>query len=200
MKLIWIRHGETLWNREYRLQGLSDVALSETGLMQAQKLAEGFSDKPDQIYVSPLQRAQSFVAPLATRLGLQPQLCSKLREMSFGRWEGLTYAEMDEAMQQHFEAWCNDPVTTCPPEGEPADVLAKRVSNVLASMVERLAEDETAVIVTHGGVIRVAVTLAMQMPPLAAGRIQIDTASMTTLHYYNGCWYLVKLNDTSHLT
>ncbi|HZK25388.1 MAG TPA: histidine phosphatase family protein [Oscillospiraceae bacterium] len=199
MKLIWVRHGETLWNRQYRLQGLSDVALSELGCRQAEQLAAAFLEKPAHIFVSPLQRAQTFAAPLATRFELPLQLDDNLREMSFGQWEGLSYAEMDQAMQKQFAAWCNDPVTNTPPAGEGAAALAARVDDFLQTLVARLEQEETAVIVTHGGVIRTAVTLAMQMPAAAAGRLQIDTASLTTLYNYNNCWYLAKLNDTSHL-
>jgi alpha-ribazole phosphatase/probable phosphoglycerate mutase len=199
MKLIWVRHGETLWNREYRLQGLSNVALSERGQWQAERLAAAFTEQPNYIFASPLQRAQAFAAPLAARFALPVQVDDDLREMSFGQWEGLRYADMEPAMQKQFEAWCNDPVTNIPPGGEGAAALAARVQNFLHMLTARLQENETAVIVTHGGIIRTAVTLAMEMPAAAAARLQIDTASVTILYYYNHCWYLAKLNDTCHL-
>ena len=104
MKLIWVRHGETLWNREYRLQGLSDVALSERGQWQAERLAAAFTEQPNYIFASPLQRAQAFAAPLAARFALPVQVDDDLREMSFGQWEGLRYADMEPAMQKQFEA------------------------------------------------------------------------------------------------
>lgn len=199
MRLVLIRHGETEWNKEFRLQGTSDVALSDIGNWQAEQLAEKCIYKPDHIFVSPLQRAQCFVAPLAGRYGITPAIRQELREMSFGRWEGLCYADMDPAAQLQYAAWTQDPVRNCPPDGEPASAMAIRVSGFLDDMKTTMGEEETAVVVTHGGVIRVAVTLAMEMPDRAAARLQINTASVSVLDYYAECWYLVKLNDTCHI-
>lgn len=199
MRFIWVRHGETLWNREFRLQGTSDVALSEDGLRQAGLLAAAFTEAPDRIFVSPLQRARAFAAPLADRFGVQPKVVEELREMSFGQWEGLRYEDMDEQMQKAFELWCEDPVYTCPPGGEAAAGLAGRVRQAIELMVAGSEPQQTAAVFTHGGVIRVAVTLLMEMPPAAAGRMQIDTGSVTILDFTGGRWRLVKLNDTGHL-
>ncbi|HHX74138.1 MAG TPA: histidine phosphatase family protein [Firmicutes bacterium] len=200
MRLVLVRHGETEWNREFRLQGTSDVHLSDLGRWQSQQLATQFAGTPHRLFSSPLLRAREFAAPLAERYGLPVETSEDLREMSFGRWEGLRYADMEPADQELFEKWCLDPVQTCPPGGEPAAALAERVSRFLERIKRELAEEEVAVAVTHGGIIRTAVTLAMQMPPAAAGGMQIHTASVTVLDYYASTWHLVKLNDTCHLT
>ena len=200
MRLILVRHGETEWNKEFRLQGTSDVHLSALGRRQARQLAAWLPDKPDRIFASPLLRAREFAAPLVERYGLPVEISQDLREMSFGRWEGLRYADMEPADRGLFEKWCLDPVHTPPPDGEPAAALAERVARFLERISEELAAEEVAVAGTHGGIIRTAVTLAMQMPPAAAGRMQIYTASVTILDYYASAWHLVKLNDTCHLT
>ena len=199
MRVIWIRHGETLWNKEFRLQGTSDVALSEVGLTQAESLATRLRAIPTQIYVSPLQRTQAFAAPLANRHEVTVQLLADLREMSFGRWEGLRYADMDHQMQKAYEAWYADPVAIYPPGGESLTCLQGRVQTAMDYIALHSGSEETVVAVTHGGIIRAAVTLAMQMPLATVSRIHIDTASATILDFYNGSWSLVKLNDTSHL-
>ncbi|HHW92687.1 MAG TPA: histidine phosphatase family protein [Firmicutes bacterium] len=199
MRLILVRHGETEWNKEFRLQGTSDVHLSALGRRQARQLAEWLPDKPDRIFSSPLLRVREFAAPLAERHGLPVEIIQDLREMSFGRWEGLRYADMEPVDRELFEKWCLDPVHTLPPGGEPAAALGERVARFLERISEELAAEEVAVAVTHGGIIRTAVTLAMQMPPAAAGRMQIYTASVTILDYYASAWHLVKLNDTCHL-
>ena len=199
MRMVWVRHGETLWNRENRLQGCSDIALSETGEQQARQLARNLTEQPDYIFVSPLKRTQAFAAPLAARFALTPHVHQDLCEMSFGRWEGLRYEDMDAKMQKQYAAWSIDPVANCPPGGEEAAVFARRVKRFLQKMAGELNETDTVAVVTHGGVIRVAVTLAMQMPAVAAARIKIATASATVLEYYPDNWYLDKLNDTCHL-
>lgn len=199
MKLIWIRHGETSWNSEFRLQGSSDVELSAAGLLQADCLAAHFPGKPDKIYTSPLMRAQAFSVPLAGRFRLVPTVLTELREMSFGRWEGLRYMDMEPEMQASFERWYADPVNNCPPGGEAAASLTKRVERAVKIIMSEMATTETAAIVTHGGVIRVAVTMLMGMAPAMAARFRIDTASVTVLEYLAGQWQLACLNNICHL-
>ncbi|MCW3491489.1 histidine phosphatase family protein [Dethiobacter alkaliphilus] len=199
MKLIFIRHGETLWNREFRMQGVSDVALSDVGVAQSVALARGFKWQIDKVFTSPLDRAVSFAEPLAARRKMTPEIIPELREMSFGRWEGLRYADMDDEMKKGFEEWCVDPVNVCPPEGEAAADMGDRVRAAVDKISQTLGEDETAAVVTHGGLIRVAVTLLMELPPVTAARMQIETGSLTVLEYVAGYWRLVKLNDTCHL-
>lgn len=199
MRLIWIRHGETPWNSEFRLQGTSDVALSELGQEQSRRLAAVFRWELHKIYTSPLGRARSFAAPLAKRCKLDPTVVEELREMSFGRWEGLRYEDMDVAMQQTFAAWCNDPVNVCPPDGESAAKMGKRVRVAVDKLIASMQVGETAALFTHGGVIRVAVTALMGLPPVTAARLRIDTGSITIMDLVGEHWHLVGLNDTSHL-
>jgi broad specificity phosphatase PhoE len=199
MRLIWIRHGETIWNREFRLQGTSDVALSDIGLKQAEQLAAGLQEKPVKLFVSPLSRTMSFAKPLSKCLGLIPHMLDDLRELSFGRWEGLRYQDMDDELRGWFERWCIDPVNVCPPDGESTASLAARVWSAVDHIHGKMGEGETAAIVTHGGVVRVAVTELMGMRPEAAGRLSIDPGSVTITDYVADHWRLVRLNDIAHL-
>ena len=89
--LLLARHGETDWNREFRIQGSSDIQLNELGRQQAQFLAQELTDVDlDAIYSSDLSRAQATAAAVAATHGLEVQLDPRLRERSFGSWEGLT--------------------------------------------------------------------------------------------------------------
>ena len=199
MKLIFIRHGETLWNREFRMQGISDVALSDVGVHQSKSLANRFRGDIDKIFTSPLGRAASFAAPLAAKYQLQPEIIPELREMSFGRWEGLRYQDMDKAMKKNFEAWCLDPVNVRPPDGEAAADMGARVRVAVEKITASLGAEDTAAVVTHGGLIRVAVTVLLELPPVTAARLQIETASLTVFETMGDHWRLAKLNDNCHL-
>ena len=89
--LLLARHGETDWNREFRIQGSSDIELNELGRQQAQFLAQELTDVDlDAIYSSDLSRAQATAAAVAATHGLDVKLDPRLRERSFGSWEGLT--------------------------------------------------------------------------------------------------------------
>lgn len=199
MRFIFVRHGETAWNREFRLQGTSDVPLNSLGARQAEAVAACFPQRPDILFVSPLARAAGFAAPLAARFSLAPVVLPELREMSFGRWEGLRYEDMDGEAQKQFELWYADPVNTCPPGGEAVAVLRARIQSAVEKMAAGTGEGQTAAVFTHGGVVRVAVTMLMGLPPKTAGRLQIDPGSLTVLDFLGGCWRLVRLNDTCHL-
>ena len=89
--LLLARHGETDWNRELRIQGSSDIELNELGRQQAQFLAQELTDVDlDAIYSSDLSRARATAAAVAATHGLEVTLDPRLRERSFGSWEGLT--------------------------------------------------------------------------------------------------------------
>lgn len=94
--LLLARHGETDWNRELRIQGSSDIALNDLGLCQAQFLAQELTDVDlDAIYASDLSRASATAAAVAATHGLEVKLDPRLRERSFGSWEGLTRDDLD---------------------------------------------------------------------------------------------------------
>ena len=94
-RLILVRHGETLANREFRYIGTRDYHLSEQGQLQAEQLAEALSVLPiAAVYSSPLQRAYRTAESIAARHALAVQVLDSLREGSFGSWEGMSRAEV----------------------------------------------------------------------------------------------------------
>ena len=199
-RLILVRHGETLWNREHRLQGTSDQALSDCGHDQAERLAAALPGPVAKIYVSPLLRTHQFAAPLAARFNLVPEVLEELREMSFGHLEGLTYAEMDDDRRQIFESWLHNPVRYSMPGGETMRVLSRRVGRAVQKMTDGSMEKGTPVVaVSHGGVIRVAVARLLGMKLTVIPRVQVETGSITVLEKAGSVWRLLLLNDTCHL-
>ena len=197
MRFIWIRHGKTLWNREFRLQGSSDILLSKEGVLQSKLLAASFCKHPQYLFVSPLKRARQFARPLAG-LFLHPIIREELREMSFGNWEGLRYEDMDGETKKLYLAWYKDPGSIVPPEGESFDALTGRVNSFIAAAQGMMQEGESAAIVTHGGVIRAAVVLALGLPAAKAGCLQVDAASVTVLDFMQAP-AAGKICDTCHL-
>ena len=201
MNLLLIRHGQTNWNLEQRFQGQSDIPLNETGRKQAAALADRLSAKQfDAIYSSDLQRAAETAAIILQMSGFNPDLHpdSRLREVNFGDWEGLTYDEIRAKHPDPLAAWEADIFKNAPPNGETLEGLAVRVQSMLDELREK-HEDQNILIVAHGGVLQTLICLAFKLPPTMYWQFHLSTASLSELAFYPAGAILNSLNDTSHL-
>src|SRR5438105_7468126 len=118
-ELLLIRHGETEWNRERRIQVHTDIRLSPGGSSQARQLALRLAHEPIQaVYSSDLARSRETAVPLAELLGLTLRTTPLLREVGFGAWEGLTVSEVEARWPDEYAAWRQDSVRSRPPDGE----------------------------------------------------------------------------------
>ena len=136
--LLLVRHGETDWNAEGRLQGQTDTSLNDYGRRQARRLAERLAERPfDALVASDLSRARETAEILAERLGLSVELDRDLREKDWGSWEGLTAAERDRV---EFV-------------GESTEAHRARTLAALHRAAGR-HPDGSVLVVTHGGSIR----------------------------------------------
>jgi probable phosphoglycerate mutase len=201
-RLILVRHGETLANRAFRYIGISDEPLSEHGQKQAEQLAEALAFLPvAAVYSSPLQRAYQTALPIAARHRLEAQKLDALSELNFGSWEGRTRAEVlasgDEATSQ-LHAWERD-ATVAPPGGESFAEMQQRV----CTAVEQLAAahpDQTIVLVSHVGPIKVLLCAAMGAPISSAFRIFLDPATISVIDWSDQEHAIVRLvNSHAHL-
>lgn len=153
-KLYFIRHGETDWNAEGRLQGQRDIPLNDVGRVQAEEVANilarlepGFQDLA--YWASPLSRTRETMEIARDRLGLHRssyRTDDRLKEVSFGDWEGLTWPEVEERSPRIAAARIADKWHTSPPGGENYQAVADRLAAFLA-VIER-----PSVVVSHGGV------------------------------------------------
>jgi broad specificity phosphatase PhoE len=154
---LLVRHGETDWNREGRWQGHSNTQLNDTGREQARRAAAEL-DGVDVIYSSDLARAHETAEIIAAAVGRGVRTDERLRERSFGAWEGLTAPEIEERFAEDLASWrLGDGAG--PDDAEPFDVFARRVQSFLDEAVER-HPDETVLVVAHGGTVRVIHALA----------------------------------------
>jgi broad specificity phosphatase PhoE len=146
--LLLVRHGETDWNAEGRLQGHTDRPLSDYGRRQARKLAEELEDETlEAIYSSDLARARETAEIVGERLGLPVVLDPDLREKDWGTWEGLSAVERDRV---EFV-------------GEPTEAHQERMLRALRRISERHPGDGRVLVVTHGGSMRRVQVAAMGM-------------------------------------
>jgi len=160
--IYFVRHGETDWNREGRIQGQSDQPLNETGRSQARALAEVLEPVSfDVAYSSDLERAYETASILLTGRDIVINTSAALRERDFGSWEGRLVPELAAERQLLGQAW---PETGAPPGGESIADLDRRVVQVVSAIAADHNED-TVLVVSHGGVIRSALMLWVGIDP-----------------------------------
>jgi broad specificity phosphatase PhoE len=156
--LILARHGETDWNREGRWQGHSDTSLNELGREQARQLADELAGEVDVVYSSDLSRARETAEIIGARLGLDVEVDSRLRERSFGSWEGLTHPEVEERDAEALARWhAGEGYGAL--DAEPHDAFAERMTGFLHDVLKR-HPGERILVITHGGSMRVIHALA----------------------------------------
>jgi broad specificity phosphatase PhoE len=165
--LYFIRHGETDWNAEARLQGQRDVPLNAVGRVQAEEVAArlrglvpGYGEL--DYVASPLGRARDTMERLRAAIDLPAncyRLDSRLMELSFGSWEGLTWREIRARESNMTTVRARDKWTFVPPGGESYAMLVDRVAPAVADLTR------DTVIVSHGGVARVLLHLLGNVPP-----------------------------------
>ena len=198
-RFLLARHGETAWNAQRRHHGQSDVPLNAAGRRQAAALGRRLSKEPiDAVYASDLQRAWQTAEAIAAHCDLPVRPEPRLRELHFGTWEGLTYPEIEVQDPEALAAWRGDPLNVAPPEGETLGQLAQRVSALRADL-EAAHPDETVLLVSHNGVLRVLICQALGLPPENYWQFHLSNASLSDLAFYEAGAILNALNETAHL-
>ena len=194
-----VRHGESTWNREHRIQGQLDPPLSEHGRRQAQLLAQRLATwRPDALYASDLKRALETAEPVAHATGVAVQPMVELREIFLGEWEGLKTAELAERFPEAWAGWTVEPNWDLVPGGESAVDFEQRVGAALDAAMERHAHG-TAIVVTHGGVIQIALHRIIGRGSTGLFPFRISNASISIIERRDGRLIIAAVNDTSHL-
>jgi len=198
MQLILVRHGETLWNKERRVQGKSDIELSDVGLDQARKLAFSLKDHPiTAIYASPLKRAYQTAAMINSYHRFPIQVEPGLVEMDQGDFEGLSFKELMACEKEFLQKWISDPASVTMPNGESFIDVQQRAWHVLEGIIDDGTEN--AVVVSHNFTIA-AILCKLRNTDLSQFRTTcVDTASKTVVTIRDGKASIDVLNDRSHL-
>ena len=199
-RLCLVRHGETGWNVERRLQGHLDIALNARGREQAIATADALSGhRFEAVYSSDLVRAKATAALAAERLGLRLETSEALRERNYGAFQGLTY---DEAEVQHPQAYARfkarELAFPIPGGGESLDAFSLRIVDALSALAQR-HPGKSILVVTHGGVLDIAHRLAAGKPLKAARDFLIPNAALNWIAHENGSWQLEAWAQQAHL-
>jgi len=197
--VLAVRHGETAWNRETRIQGQLDIPLSPLGAAQARRLAQALDGQGvEVIYASDLSRARQTAEAVAQQLGLAVQLDPGLRERGFGLFEGLTWAEIETRWPAESERWRRRDPQFAAQGGESLQDFYARSVAAVESLASR-HPGQTVLIVAHGGVLDCLYRAAARQSLQAARTWTLGNASINRLLYSQSGLTLVGWNDDNHL-
>lgn len=198
-RIIAVRHGETAWNVDTRIQGHLDIALNDTGHWQARQVARALADEPlAAVYTSDLQRAHATALAIAQASGVPLVAEPGLRERSFGELEGRTFAEIEADLPEQARRWRQRDPHFAPTGGETLVQLRERI----AATTHRLAAQHTEqliVLVAHGGVLDMLYRLATGLDLQAPRTWLVTNASINRLLWTPQGLTLVGWADTQHL-
>lgn len=200
MTIIYlIRHGETMWNREKRLQGHIDIGLNDRGHWQAKQLGQHLSDRPlAAVISSDLSRAMDTAKAVAAYHQMELLLDAGLRERHYGIMQGLSHDEIIEKHPRNHAAWKNREIDFVPESGESLQQFYDRVLQSTLMWAERYPDQHIAM-VAHGGVLDCLNRAATKRPLDIARDFEILNASLNTLSYQNGQLELLEWGNVAHL-
>lgn len=200
MYIYITRHGETYWNVEGKTQGVQDTPLSERGIHQAEILAprllrEGIT----QIYSSDLDRAYQTAAIIGQTIGRVPVKRKELREISFGKWEGLTLNEIESKFPGQLDTWRTDHEFS-PEDGESVLAVQSRISTFI-DMLSSIGyeNDERILVVSHAITSKMLIIELLEMPIKYLWSFRLDNTGISIINISAKKKTIFCLNDTCHL-
>jgi broad specificity phosphatase PhoE len=197
-EIVLVRHGETEWNVEEVFRGRIDIELNETGLRQAELLAEYLSGvKIDAVYSSPLRRALKTAEAIASHHKLEVEIAPGLIDFDFGKWQGLPQQEVKRRYRELYAEWVKNPHLIKMPDGESLSDVRERALAVVDEVAAKY--EGTVVLVSHRVVNKVLICALLGLDNSHFWNIKQDTCGTTTFSYINQRFILTKHNDTSFL-
>src|SRR2546426_903761 len=203
LRLFLVRHAQTEWNSLARAQGHTDIPLDEAGLRQARRLGEYFATDPVKaVYSSDLKRSLQTAEAIAESCNVDIIRDVRLRERSFGEWEGLPFEELREnyrvaAGHGQFASPGSASEKFTPPGGESLHIVWQRLASFVDEFVQEQTED--AVIVSHGGANGMLMAQFVKGNLPSAASFRFANASITEFEFREGVFRLTRYNDVSHL-
>ena len=212
MRFYLVRHGQTEWNIEGKVQGKTDIALNETGLLQARLLAGALSGcGASRVYTSTLKRAGQTAEQIAEEMGIPVIASGDLREADFGLWEGMTWEEIAREFPQTAARWEENPALATPDGGESLEECRRRCQRIVDRIAAEQCESDDSsrgadggrggvIVVAHGRILVFVMGYLLRRQEEKPELIT-KNASISVIDYDagTGMGELLTLNDCSHL-
>ncbi|MBB3213794.1 putative phosphoglycerate mutase [Herbaspirillum sp. Sphag1AN] len=201
--ILLIRHGETDWNVDKRLQGHIDIALNAEGRRQAAALGAALAEETlDAVFASDLQRARDTAQAVAQQQGLTVQIVPALRERCYGGFEGLRHQEIAQPYPADYVAWkAREPDARYPAGERVAETMREFSARAVAAVMELVKQNNyrKIVIVTHGGVLECLYRWSQQSGFGKARDFDIFNASINRLRWDGSHAHIQQWGDIAHL-
>lgn len=201
-RIYLVRHGQTEWNKISKVQGRTDIELSETGVLQAKLLAKRLiREDIDIIYSSSLKRALRTAEIIAEYKECSIERSDTYQEICLGPWEGMTINEIKERYTEHYRVYREDPANFSLPGAETFMDLSERTYNSIAEIVEKNS-GRNILVVSHGTAIKAAIIRILGIDIKNYTKFRIDNASVSVIGFYEDNPekpVVLTLNDTCHL-
>ena len=187
MRVYFVRHGQTDWNKQQRIQGRTDIPLNEEGITQAEKSAQYFSNELfDLVVTSPLTRAKQTAQIIAATNNLPIVEMLQFIEKNYGDIEGLT---LEERANRFPNGQCENQ--------ESLEQLIDRIKDGLAHL-EANYKGKNIIVVAHGGIIN-ALLAHLSNGEIGTGKTRLNNACITKIIYSKNSWKIESYNEISHL-
>ena len=203
-RLILVRHGETAWNAEGRIQGMLDVPLNALGLQQARCVAGELARIVDvaEMVSSDLVRTRETATPITNATGFEPRFDARIRERHFGIWQGMTYEEWRIKDAEGMARYNAGEENYGPEGGETARQFLDRCVNAVSDLVIG-SREKTLLLITHGGVVSSMVRHSNGLNPQSARTWSVPNASISEwrVDWADGApiFYCDRVGDIAHL-
>ncbi len=198
--LLIVRHGETEWNAAGRIQGHTDIGLSDRGAEQARSLGQRLSGLSiDAAYTSDLKRTSETARLALGDRSIALNETPMLREYHKGEFEGMTMTEIKAQFPDEYPKYLEKDLDYSPKGGESTRVVSARMAEIIGEIKSNHL-DETVLVVSHGGALRAAMVSLLGMPLEGNWSFIFGNCGLTTIDTFEDNAVLRHFNDTSHLS
>jgi len=197
--LLIVRHGETEWNAEGRIQGHTDIGLSENGAQQARSLGQRLADRQiDVAYSSDLKRTSETARLALGHRNVVLNETPRLREYHKGIFEGMTLTEIQTQFPDEYPKYLEKDLSYAPEGGETTRDVSTRMASIFQEIKAKHL-DETVLVVSHGGALRAAMVSLLGMPLEGNWSFVFGNCGLTMVDTFADNAVLRLFNDTSHI-
>ena len=198
LRIIFARHGQTEWNKEYRFQGRTNIKLTDTGKQQAESLAARLSSWPVEIiYTSPLDRALFTAKAIAKYHNIEPVILHELQEINFAGWEGQSITALEKDHHDIFARWRSDPFFNPPAGAETWEKIYTRLSRAVKIFLD--GNYKRICVVSHGGIMRALYAVFTGLNPHKVWNMDVSNCAISGVEMRHGRPCLVFANDDLHI-